>query len=82
MTLASLLIVCVGVEGEVWSTIARRALQLGDTSAAETACNNFILAGNTAGLDICYALAAGPGLELDRCADLLPATVTRTTWCQ
>ena len=75
MKLASLLKVCQGesVEGVVWDTIARRALQVGDISASRTACNNFILAGHTAGWDICYALAARPdfGPDLERCRELL-----------
>ena len=75
MKLASLLKVCQGerVEGAVWATIARRALQVGDISASRTACNNFILAGHTAGWDICYALAARPdfGPDLERCRELL-----------
>ena len=75
MKLASLLKVCQGesVEGVVWATIARRALQLGDISASRTACNNFILARYTAGWDICYALAARPdfGPDLERCRELL-----------
>ena len=48
-------------------------LQVGDISASQTACNNFILAGYTAGWDICYALAARPEsqTQLDRCGELL-----------
>ena len=77
MKLASLLKVCQGegVEGVVWATIARRALQLGDTSAAHTACNNFILAGYREGWDICYALAAQAGQESGKCGDLLSFAV-------
>ena len=47
MKLASLLQVCHGesVEGVVWDTLARSALQVDDISASRTACNNFILAG-------------------------------------
>lgn len=60
MKLASLLRVNDGesVEGMVWVSIARRALDVGDDSISQTACNNFMLAEYTAGRDICYALAA------------------------
>ena len=73
MKLASLLKVGAGVEGEVWATIARRALELGDVSACGTACNNLMRAQYTRGWDICYALAARSdfGPDLDRCRDLL-----------
>ena len=75
MKLASLLQVCHGesVEGVVWDTLARSALQVDDISASRTACNNFILAGHTAVWDICYALAGRPdfGPDLERCRELL-----------
>merc|ERR1719308_581730 len=79
MKLASLLKVAGGesVEGMVWATIARRALDLGDYSSSQTACNNFILAGYTAGWDICYALAArGDFTDLDKCSQLLAFAVS------
>ena len=52
MKVASFLKVCQGesVEGLVWDTVARRALQVGDISASRTACNNFILAHGGLGL--------------------------------
>ena len=75
MKLASLLKVCGGaaVEGEVWAAVARRALQVGDLSAAQTASNNLILAGFTRGWDICYALAsqASQPADIDQSRDLL-----------
>ena len=69
MKLANLLRVNGGesVEGMVWTTIARRALDVGDYSTSQTACNNFMLTGYTAGWDICYALAArGDFTDLDK----------------
>jgi len=79
MKLASLLRVNGGesVEGMVWATIARRALDVGDHSTSQTACNNFMLAGYTAGWDICYALAArGDFTDLDKCSQLLAFAVS------
>jgi len=79
MKLASLLRVNGGecVEGMVWATIARRALDVGDHSSSQTACNNFMLAGHTAGWDICYALAArGDFTDLDKCSQLLAFAVS------
>ena len=79
MKLASLLRVCggEGVEGEVWAAVARRALQVGDLSAAQTASNNFILAGYTKGWDICCALASqGNTEDIDQSRDLLAFAVS------
>jgi len=79
MKLASLLKVNrgEGVEGMVWATIAKRALDIGDYSSSQTACNNFMLAGYTSGWDICYALAArGDFSDLDKCSELLAFAVS------
>merc|ERR1719470_381430 len=81
MKLASLLRVTGGesVEGVVWATIARRALDLGDYSSSQTACNNFMLATPpyTAGWDICYALAARADFtDLDKSSQLLAFAVS------
>ena len=60
------------VQGEVWAAIAARALEVGDYSSAQTACNNFIVAGHTRGWDICYALAASPAFPSpESCTELL-----------
>ena len=65
------------VEGMVWGTIARRALDFGDHSSSQTACNNFMLAGYTAGWDICYALdAKGDFTDLDKSSQLLASAVS------
>ena len=80
MKLASLLKVCGGeaVEGEVWAAVARRAIQVGDLSAAQTASNNLILAGHTRGWDICYALAsqASQPADTEQSRDLLAFAVS------
>ena len=80
MKLASLLKVCGGaaVDGEVWAAVARRAIQVGDLSAAKIASNNFILAGYTRGWDICYALASQSTqpADIEQSRDLLAFAVS------
>ena len=73
MKLASLLGVPVGtMEGEVWSTIANRALKLGDSATSLVACNNIIKVGFTAGWEVCYALAVrGKFTDLEKPRHLL-----------
>ena len=73
MKLASLLGVATGsMEGEVWSTIANRALKLGDSASSLVACNNIIKVGFTAGWEVCYALAVrGKFTDLEKARNLL-----------
>merc|ERR1719370_1935319 len=73
MKLASLLGVAKeSMEGEVWSTIANRALKLGDSATSLVACNNIIKVGFTAGWEVCYALAVrGKFTDLEKARHLL-----------
>jgi len=73
MKLASLLGVAAdSMEGEVWSTIANRALKLGDSATSLVACNNIIKVGFTAGWEVCYALAVrGKFTDLEKARHLL-----------
>ena len=73
MKLASLLGVAESsMEGEVWSTIANRALKLGDSATSLVACNNIIKVGFTAGWEVCYALAVrGKFTDLEKARHLL-----------
>ena len=73
MKLASLLGVAKeSMEGEVWSTIANRALKLGDSATSLVACNNIIKVNFTAGWEVCYALAVrGKFTDLEKVRHLL-----------
>ena len=73
MKLASLLgVAAATMEGEVWSTIANRALKLGDSATSLVACNNIIKVGFTAGWEVCYALAVrGKFTDLEKARHLL-----------
>ena len=65
------------VLGVVWSLIAKKALNVGDIQACQTACNNIIQHGYTAGWDICFALGLHADLtDLHKGMDLLAFAAT------
>lgn len=65
------------LEGLVWTLVARKALEVGDFNACQTACNNIIQGGYTPGWDVCFALGVkGELSDLQKSLDLLSFSVT------